>query len=343
MLIRILTFGSTFAMSLAFALYLTPFIRRGALVFGVLDRPDGLLKRHPAPVPYLGGIAVYLAFLLTLSIVFSFSKELLGLLLGGTMLAMLGLFDDLRVIAPRLKFAGQLLATWVMLRCDIAIQIVALPPSVTIPLTFLWLVGITNAINILDVSDGLATGVSAIAALAFFVVAVIDGNLAMAVTTLALVGALVGFLRYNQPPAQIYLGDTGSLFVGFMLGALAIAGAYAQRNDAALMAPVVILGVPILETTLVVFARLGRGTSPFAGSNDHLAARLKARGWSARRVLAFAYGLSLIGATGGIALVLCELTTALMILGALATLFVAVLLWLFYACPPPLGITQATQ
>jgi UDP-N-acetylmuramyl pentapeptide phosphotransferase/UDP-N-acetylglucosamine-1-phosphate transferase len=202
MLIRILTFGGTFALSLAFALYLTPFIRRGALAFGVLDRPDGVLKRPAAPVPYLGGIAAYLAFLLTLSIVFSFSKELLGLLLGGTMLAMLGLFDDLRVIAPRLKLAGQLIATWVMLRCDIAIQVVALPPSVTIPLTILWLVGITNAINILDVSDGLATGVAAIAALAFFVIAVVDGDLAMAVTTLALVGALVGFLRYNQPPAQ---------------------------------------------------------------------------------------------------------------------------------------------
>ena len=343
MLIRTLTFACTFALSMAFALYLTPFIRRGALTFGVLDKPDGVLKRHPAPVPYLGGIAVYLAFLLTLSIVFSFSKELLGLLLGGTMLAMLGLFDDLRVIAPRLKLAGQLLATWVMLRCDIAIQISALPQSITIPLTILWLVGVTNAMNILDVSDGLATGVAAIAALAFFVIAVLDGDLTMAVTALALVGALVGFLRYNQPQAQIYLGDTGSLFIGFMLSALAMAGAYAQHNEAALLAPIAILGVPILETTLVVFARLGRGRSPFVGSNDHLAARLKARGWSSREVLAFAYTLSLVGATGGVVVVVTELSTALVILCILATLFIAVLLWLLYACPPPLSEAEPTR
>jgi UDP-GlcNAc:undecaprenyl-phosphate/decaprenyl-phosphate GlcNAc-1-phosphate transferase len=335
MLLSILYFGGTFTLSLAFALYLTPFIRRGALSFGVLDRPDGRLKRHAVPVPYLGGIAVYLAFLLTLSVVFSFSAHLLGLLLGGTMLAMLGLFDDLRVIAPRLKLAGQLLATWVLIRSDISIQIAVLPESATIPLTIFWLVGITNAINIIDVSDGLASGVAAIAALGFFVIAVLNGDLPMALTTLALVGALIGFLHYNQPPAQIYLGDTGSLFIGFMLGALAIVGAYAQHNEAALLAPVAILAVPILETTLVVLARLARGVSPFDGSADHLASRLKARGWSARQVLVFAYGLSLIGAAGGIALVLVELETALVVVTALGLLFFSVLLWLLYACPPP--------
>ncbi|MBI5511316.1 MAG: undecaprenyl/decaprenyl-phosphate alpha-N-acetylglucosaminyl 1-phosphate transferase [Deltaproteobacteria bacterium] len=335
MLLAAVQYGFTFLLSVGLALYLTPFIRSGALSFGVLDRPDGVLKRHREPVPYLGGVAVYLAFLLTLSLVFTFSAALLGLLLGGTMLAMLGLFDDLRVIAPRLKLAGQLLAAWVLLRSHISIQVVSLPETVTVPLTVLWLVGITNAVNILDVADGLATGVAAIAAMGLFVVAMIGGDQVLAVTALALAGSLLGFWRYNRPPAQIFLGDTGSLFVGFMLAALALLGAYTRYNEAALLAPVCILALPILETTLVVIARLGGGRSPFRGSSDHMALRLGARGWSPRRVLLFAYGASLLATIAGIAMVLVDLGTALWIAGSVGALFAGLLLWLLLACPAP--------
>ncbi|MEE8409588.1 MAG: MraY family glycosyltransferase [Myxococcota bacterium] len=336
MLLRLLHFGGTLLLSLALSLYLTPIILRAAVELGVLDRPDGKLKRHEEPVPYLGGLAVYLAFLITLCVVFEFHVQLLGLLLGTTMMAMLGLFDDLHVIAPRLKLVGQLIATWVLIRSNISIQLEILPDWLPIPLTVLWLVGITNAVNILDVSDGLAAGVSAIAALGLFIIAVLNGDLLIATTALALAGSLIGFLRYNQPPARIYLGDTGSLFVGFMLAALAMIGAYTRRNDVGALAPVAILIVPVLDTTLVVMARLGRGTSPFAGSADHLAVRLKHRGWSAHEVAWFAYALSLVGSTGGIAMVLVDRTVALVIVGGLALLFGGLLAWFWFRCPAPI-------
>ncbi len=336
MLLRLLHFSGTLLLSLALSLYLTPIILRAAVELGVLDRPDGKLKRHEEPVPYLGGLAVYLAFLITLCVVFEFHVQLLGLLLGTTMMAMLGLFDDLHVIAPRLKLVGQLIATWVLIRSNISIQLEILPDWLPIPLTVLWLVGITNAVNILDVSDGLAAGVSAIAALGLFIIAVLNGDLLIATTALALAGSLIGFLRYNQPPARIYLGDTGSLFVGFMLAALAMIGAYTRRNDVGALAPVAILIVPVLDTTLVVMARLGRGTSPFAGSADHLAVRLKHRGWSAHEVAWFAYALSLVGSTGGIAMVLVDRTVALVIVGGLALLFGGLLAWFWFRCPAPI-------
>ena len=165
MLVRLLLLGATFALSTGLALYLTPFIRRGAIAFGVLDHPDGELKTHGEPTPYLGGVAVYLAFLITLGVVFDFEPKLLGLLLGGTMVAMLGLFDDLRVLPARLKLLGQLLAIWVVMKSGVSIQLEALPAAIAIPLTIAWVAGITNAFNIIDVSDGLSSGVAAIAAI----------------------------------------------------------------------------------------------------------------------------------------------------------------------------------
>jgi UDP-GlcNAc:undecaprenyl-phosphate GlcNAc-1-phosphate transferase len=328
-MLLLLYFGGTFVLSLGLALYLTPILRRGAMAFDVLDKPDGRLKSQPVPVPYLGGIAVYLAFLIALSLVFEFRPQLLGLLLGGTMVAMLGLFDDLKILAPRLKLAGQLLAAWVMLRSDISIQLEAVPLEMATLLTIVWLVGVTNAVNILDVSDGLAAGVSAIAALSLFVIAVLNGDVLIGTTTLALVGALVGFLRYNQPPARIYLGDTGSLFVGFMLAALAMIGAYTRRSEIAAFAPVAVLIVPILETTLVVFARLAEGRSPFKGSPDHLALRLKLRGLSAGQVAWVGYGLGLVGGVVGIATTLVNPTLAAVLLGCMAALAFGMLVWLW--------------
>jgi UDP-GlcNAc:undecaprenyl-phosphate GlcNAc-1-phosphate transferase len=203
---------------------------------------------------------------------------------------------------------------------------------------------VTNAINILDVSDGLATGVAAIAALGLFIIAVLNGEVVIAATTLALVGSLVGFLRYNQPPARIFLGDTGSLFVGFMLAALAIIGAYTRRSEIAALAPLCVLVVPLLETTLVVFARLAQGRSPFHGSADHMALRLKQRGFSCRQVAWFGYGLGLMGSTVGVACVLVTPVLAAALLGGMAVLVVALLAWLWRQPPPPIeGSTSRTQ
>ncbi len=314
--------GATLLLAVALSLYLTPLVRRGAIRFEVLDRPDGRFKRHAAPVPYLGGIAVYVSFLVALALVFEFSAELLGLLLGATLVTMLGLFDDLRVLPARIKLAGQLLATWAVLRSDISIALVTIPEWLAVPLTILWLVGITNALNILDVSDGLCGGVAAIAALGLGAVAAGNGDLLMAATMFALAGSLAGFLPYNWSPARIFLGDSGSLFVGFTLGVVALVQAYTRRNEVAVLAPLAILIVPLLEVTLVVAARLRRGHSPFAASHDHFALRLRAQGWSAANIALFSYSVGMVGSLCGVAMVWAPRAAALGLAGVVALLFV---------------------
>src|SRR4030043_1968621 len=166
----------TFSLSLILSLYLTPVMRRAALQFGIVDRPDGRLKKHKKPMPYLGGIAIYLSFLLALAFSFEFNQEVLGLLLAGTIVVLLGLIDDLGFLKPWVKFTGQMIAVLVLVRSGIFIKLVFLPTYVSIPVTFLWLIGITNAFNIIDVMDGLSTGVAFFACLALFTVALLNGK-----------------------------------------------------------------------------------------------------------------------------------------------------------------------
>lgn len=327
----------TGVLALGLSLYLTPLVKRGALRFGVLDQPDGFLKTHARATPYLGGVAVYVAFLVTLALVFEFRHALLALLLGGTMMTMLGLFDDLRVLPARLKLIGQALATWVMIKGGVTIALVAIPDSLILPLTVLWVVGMTNAVNILDVADGLATATSAIAATALACLALYNGSGLIAITALALAGALAGFLRYNRPNAEIYLGDAGSLFIGFMLASLAMMGSYTRHTPLAGLAPLFILATPILELGLVSVARLARGQSPMQGSPDHMATRLQRRGWGANQVLVFGVGLSGIGAVCGIGLVLAQsLTTAVVLAASGFAAYCAAWAWLYFGCPAPL-------
>jgi UDP-GlcNAc:undecaprenyl-phosphate/decaprenyl-phosphate GlcNAc-1-phosphate transferase len=295
-------FVGVLALSFGLAFYITPVVRKGALRFGVLDHPDGKLKQHQAPVAYLGGIAVYVAFVVSLSLIFQFSGELLGLLLGGTMIAMLGLFDDLKVLTPGIKLVGQCLAIWVLLRSNIAIHLTLLPFWLSLPLTVFWLLAITNAINLVDVSDGLAVGCSAIAALTLFVLAVLQQEIAQATVALALCGTLLGFLSYNKPPATIYLGDSGSLFLGFMLATMTLLGRYTSHSVVGAFAPLFVLSVPLLELWLLVLARLAKRQSPLHGSPDHFAIRLKKRGASANQILYFSYGLALFGAVLAVAI-----------------------------------------
>src|SRR5207249_11379062 len=213
-----------FVLALSLALYGVPVARRAALQFNVVDRPDGRLKHQSAPVPYFGGLAVYLAFLISLALTFEFRQDVLGLVLGGTLMVMLGLIDDFGVLKPWPKLIGQLIAVFVLIRSGIRIEIAALPDWLDLLLTVLWMVGIINAINIIDVMDGLAGGVGLIACGWLFVVAAVNHDALVAVMTSALAGSLLGFLRYNFYPAKLSLGAAGTLFLGLMLGALAMLG-----------------------------------------------------------------------------------------------------------------------
>ncbi|MBI2876315.1 MAG: undecaprenyl/decaprenyl-phosphate alpha-N-acetylglucosaminyl 1-phosphate transferase [Candidatus Tectomicrobia bacterium] len=288
-----------FVLALAFSLYGVPMARRAALKLGIVDRPDGRLKRQREPVPYLGGLAIYLSFLAALALTYEFSQEVLGLILGGTLTLLLGLIDDFSVLTPREKIFGQLVAISALVKAGITIQLTFLPGWVALPLTVLWLLAITNAFNLIDVMDGLSAGVAFTACLALFGVALLNGRPMIAILTAALAGSILGFLRYNFEPARIYLGDSGSLFLGLMLGALAMIGSYSQENLLACLAPLVILGVPLFDLLFVMYVRHRRGLPLMQGSPDHFALRLKRWRLSTRQTTLLSYLLSaLLGGVG---------------------------------------------
>ncbi len=317
-----------FVLALSLALYGVPVARRAALQFNVVDRPDGRLKHQSAPVPYFGGLAVYLAFLISLALTFEFRQDVLGLVLGGTLMVMLGLIDDFGVLKPWPKLIGQLIAVFVLIRSGIRIEIAAFPDWLDLLLTVMWMIGIINAVNIIDVMDGLAGGVSVIACLWLFVVALVNHDTTVAVMLAALAGSLVGFLRYNLHPATIYLGDAGSLFVGLMLGALAMVSKYTAVNPVAVLAPVLILGVPVFDTLFVMYVRRLRGLPMFLGSLDHFALRLRQLRLSVHQVVGASYGASVALGGAALAMMFVATATALIIAGVAVLLAVVAAVWL---------------
>ena len=289
-----------FALACVLALYFTPLARQAALRFGIVDRPDGRLKNQAEPVPYLGGLAVFLAYLVALGLVFSFNSLLLGLLLAGTLTLLVGLVDDFGVLTPAAKIAGQAVAVFVLLRSGAVIELAEVPQGLRWPLAAIWLFAVCNAFNLLDVMDGLAAGVGAVAALAFGIVALSTGEYPEAAAALALAGALCGFLVFNVHPARIYLGDAGSLAVGLTLGALAIAIRWSDRSPAGFLAPLAILGIPLADTVYVSLLRARAGKPFWHGSPDHFPLRLRAvMGGDVGKTVAAVVAMAGIGAVVG--------------------------------------------
>jgi UDP-GlcNAc:undecaprenyl-phosphate GlcNAc-1-phosphate transferase len=265
----------TFMVACALALYGVPLARQAALKYGIVDAPDGRLKHQKEPVPYFGGLAIYLAFLMSLAFTFEFRHDVLGIILGGTIVVMLGLIDDFGVLTPWTKLCGQLLAVFVLIKSGIRIEIAVLPEWVDLLLTVLWMIGLINAFNLLDIMDGLSAGVGAVSASGLFIAAWIQGDQMIVFVLAALIGSLLGFLKYNWQPAKIYMGDTGAMFVGLLLGAMAMIGKYPSEHLLSVLTPVFILGIPIFDTLFVMWIRYQRGLPIFWGSPDHIAIRLR--------------------------------------------------------------------
>jgi UDP-GlcNAc:undecaprenyl-phosphate GlcNAc-1-phosphate transferase len=270
---RWLIYAVTFAVATLIAGWLTPRLREAAIRFGIVDRPDGRLKTQREPVPYLGGLAIYLAFLLALALTLRFSEHVLGILLAGSIVVILGLIDDLGQLGPWIKLAGQLVAVGVLIKSGIYIQLTFLPPVVAVALSVLWLLAVTNAFNLIDVMDGLSAGNACVASLILLVVADIDGGVTTATLLAALAGACLGFVRYNFAPARIYMGDAGSMFLGLLLGALAMDNAYTRRNVVGALAPALVLGLPLFDMLFVMYIRRRRGLPMMLGSPESRSCR----------------------------------------------------------------------
>lgn len=315
-----LIYVATFILAFLLSSYLTPVCRQAAMKFGILDKPDSRLKTQKEPVPYLGGLAVYLSFLLTTALIYQYSREVLGILLAGAIVVILGLIDDLGVLSPKIKLLGQFIAAVVLVKASIYIKLSIFPAWFAIALTVLWVMAITNALNLIDIMDGLASGVGAIAAVFLVVINFQSGREFIVPLSIALVGSLVGFLRYNFRPARIYLGDTGSLFIGLMLAALSMNGSYTRFSLLGSLAPIFILGVPIFDMLLVMYLRFRRGNPIMQGSPDHFALRLRKWRLNVGQTVILSYVAA--SALGVLGLLLTRLSSQGVCLVVSATVFV---------------------
>lgn len=275
----------------------TPIARTIARRFGIVDQPSAR-KHHVVATPMLGGVAIYLAVILALLLFGDrfYVNQVAGILLGATLVSFMGLLDDRRGLGPLTKLAGQLLAAGILVLTGVRINV--LPwAELNIALTLLWMVGITNAMNLLDNMDGLSGGIAAIAAVFFLLFAAMSKQYLVGALAAALVGGCVGFLMYNLNPASVFMGDTGSLFLGFMLAAVGLKLRFPDNSAfVTWMVPVLVLAVPIFDTSLVFISRLRRGLNPLTTpGKDHLSHRLATHTGSPREAVLLCYLLTSVG------------------------------------------------
>ncbi len=306
-------FFGIFFLSLLFSFVLTRYVRDFASRRGLVAAPSQERHLHASPLPRLGGVAIFISFSLSMLVAAlvapyiphlhsAFSlKTLFTILVPATLVFLLGVYDDLYTAGPYLKFAVQALAATMLFMGGLRILNIPvlfgehqLPWFVGLPFTILWVLAITNAFNLIDGLDGLAAGSALFSTLVAFVVTLLNGYSLVTVMTIALAGAILGFLRYNFNPATIFLGDSGSLFIGFLLSALALAGAQKAPTIVAVAIPVVSFGLPILETALSIIRRLISGRPVFTADREHIHHKLLQHGLTHRQVVIVLYAVSAV-------------------------------------------------
>lgn len=281
-------------------------IRKLAIKWGMLDYPNKR-KIHTEVKPRFGGIAIFLGALLGGIYLQPSHEHLTEISLGVIIIIVTGTLDDRYHIRPGIKLAGQLIAASFLVSSGLIIEKITIPIFGVIDLGFmsvlvtvLWVVGITNAINLLDGLDGLATGVSTIALLSMFVMALIDAQIIPAYLSIVLIGANLGFLYHNFYPAKIYMGDTGSNFLGFMIATISMLGLFKNVALFSFIIPVIILALPIFDTLFVIIHRFLRNESIMMPDNKHIHYQLVRAGFSHRQTVLIMYGFSLL--FGGLAI-----------------------------------------
>lgn len=324
-----------FFAALIFSILGTPLARRLALHAGVVDAPNAR-KIHAAPVPLLGGAAIYAAFVIALVALGdrAYIRELIGIVLGATLVSLFGLADDRWGMHAYVKLGGQLLAGVVLLIGGTQVQLFA-QPWLNWAITLVWVVGITNALNLLDNMDGLSGGVTSVAAAFFLLLAAMSGQYLVGAMAAALVGACIGFLRYNLNPATIFMGDTGSLFLGFLLAAIGIKLRFPNNVPwITWLVPVCVLALPIFDTTLVTISRLRRGANPLtAGGKDHLSHRLVALGLTRREAVLTCYLIAGICGMFAVYIAQSRFPDGYIAAGLLALAGLAGIAWFEWRCP----------
>lgn len=331
--------------ALVVSLVITPAVILFADKTGAMDAPDAR-KVHKKPIPRIGGLGIYIAFmagvLATLQLDMlpeDVQSGVIGLLIGATLIVILGLVDDYKNLPPKVKLLGQIIAAGVLVAFGVQIDFIADPfgdyfylEYFAIPATLFWIVGLTNTVNLIDGLDGLAAGVATIASITILLVAIQNAFVLVTIITAALAGAAIGFLWYNFNPAKIFMGDTGSMLLGFVLAGISVIGAVKSAATIALIVPILALGVPILDTSFAIIRRYRGGVPIFKPDKGHLHHRLLDMGFNQRQAVLLMY---VISAMLGLSAVLLNEVSG----GIAVAIVVAVILLVFFGAKK-LGILR---
>jgi len=277
----------------------TPIVIKLARKWGAMDAPCDR-KVHTSSMPRMGGLAIYAGFLVAVLATQTINTQLIGVLIGCTMIILLGIADDIKGLSPKVKLAGQTLAALVVVLFGVQISFITNPfadvlflNALVIPLTVLWIVGVTNAVNLIDGLDGLAAGTSGIAAVIIGIVAFMEGHIAVAILAMVLAGSVFGFLPFNFNPAKVFMGDTGSMFLGFTLSVLAVIGLTKGATVISVFIPIVILGIPIFDTLYAIVRRFLNGVPIFQADKGHLHHQLLDMGLTHKQTVLVIYAINI--------------------------------------------------
>lgn len=298
-----LKLAASIVLSFILSFAMTPIVKNFALKVGAIDVPTDERRMHRHPIPRLGGLAIFIGFLLSVVLFADLTKQVQGILVGAIIVAALGAVDDLISLKPMAKLLGQSVAAVVAISHGVIIHLFTNPnifsvnefillEGLALPITFLWIVGVTNAVNLIDGLDGLACGVSAIASLTMFAVALLVAESNVAVLLAALMGACLGFLPYNMNPAKVFMGDTGALLLGYLLATLSVVGMFKFYAIVTFIVPVLALALPLLDTLFAIVRRVLHGQSPFTPDRGHLHHRLVDLGLNHKQAVALMYAIS---------------------------------------------------
>ncbi len=294
-----------FAIAVAFAIAYaaTPIVKTLSLKIGAIDIPKDERRMHKRPIPTIGGVAIFYGALISILCFCNVDSQLMGVLLGAVIIVSLGVLDDILDLSALFKFLIQILAALLVVLHGVKIEYVTNPfvsgqyislGMWAVPLTVFWIVGVTNAFNLIDGLDGLSVGVSAISAISLFSVAILTGETNLAIVAAAIAGSCFGFLPYNKYPASIFMGDAGSTFLGFVFGSISVMGLFKGYAAISICVPFLILALPIFDTSFAIIRRLLKGQSPMHPDRGHLHHRLIDMGFNQRQsvtILCIASGL----------------------------------------------------
>lgn len=320
--------AAAMGVALIVALILTPVVKSLAQKVGAVDVPKDNRRMHDHPIPRMGGLAIFFGFMASTLFFVEMTPQIRGMLLGAVIIVVLGIFDDIYALKASFKFVIQIVAALVAVMSGNVIEIISNPNVfssnlywdlgwLAYPATVIWIVAITNAVNLIDGLDGLACGVSTISSMTMLVIALTVAEPDTALLMAALAGACIGFLPYNLNPAKIFMGDTGSTFLGFILATVSIDGLFKSYAIISFAVPFLMLGLPIFDTCFAIFRRVSHGQSPMAPDRGHIHHRLIDMGFSQKQAVAVLYIISAILGLSAVVLTTTNVLKAMLFLLAL--------------------------